>query len=92
MKHNLVVQYFNIKIQFVWIIQYNCATNSGGALFLLFSNIYISNSYVLCNSVEIFGGGIFGHQQRTDILDYTLIDDNSAQYANELFCDQCWFG
>eukprot|EP01084_Bolivina_argentea_P170810 295970_1 len=70
------------------IIEYNCATNSGGGIFLLFSNIYISNSYVLCNSAEIFGGGIFGHQQRTDILDYTLIDDNSAQYANEIFCDQ----
>lgn len=70
------------------IVEYNCATNSGGGIFLLFANLYMWNSYVLCNEADVFGGGIFGHQQRTDVLENALVDDNSALYADELFCDK----
>ena len=70
------------------IVEYNCATNSGGGIFLLFANIYIWNSYVSCNDADVFGGGIFGHQQRTDINEKATVDDNTARYADELFCDQ----
>jgi len=69
------------------IIEYNYASDSGGAIFALYANAYMYDTLITCNDAEIFGGGVFDYRSEARIYESTAISDNTAQFANEFYCD-----